>query len=513
LPDEDSAERTLALAGDWEFELKPTLDNSFGDFRLPATAGNRLIGAEARQFKFRENPGQADWHLPAFNDGAWRTETYGHGPHFLKVGPLKDGEQAAEAEKLLLDPAGLVPNIPGAPGQIDPFAPAADPFGSQLGMVPLDPEEHICAALRPQPYEYSLREGVWGEPGHQGYHGLKESVSDDFIMLGRKVVSRNRKNDFDFVAEPGGTRYYLRAFVYAPQPTRARILVGDYKPAAVWLNGKPVLDLKKTVRIIGNGDLLLLRYDQPGRGHFVLQNADVAPTAPAAPYPLAMKWFTLPGVLTLDSEPNPAAVGSSSPQAQGVQSGMMQPVNDPNMMQTGTAMQAGMIPPGTPAGSTVAGYRFTAPPGLRGLRFTTFLADDAVDPIQIWADGQPLTVQLGPRRADGSREVQAALPSPRLKPAAVAIALAPRPGYRGGAAFPEPIQLDCGPGRLPAGDWSKVGALATYSGGAWYRKSFTLSAQQAKQAVTLDLGKAVTLAAHAVRCSAGVRDESMPRVA
>ena len=42
----------LALDGDWEFELKPTMDNRWGDFRLPVT--EPMIGAEARIFRYAE---------------------------------------------------------------------------------------------------------------------------------------------------------------------------------------------------------------------------------------------------------------------------------------------------------------------------------------------------------------------------------------------------------------------------------------------------------------------------
>ena len=38
---------------EWEFELKPSLDNQWGDFELPA--GKRLIGAEVRQLYLSED--------------------------------------------------------------------------------------------------------------------------------------------------------------------------------------------------------------------------------------------------------------------------------------------------------------------------------------------------------------------------------------------------------------------------------------------------------------------------
>ena len=54
-----SSQSTIALDGDWEFELQPTLDNRFGDYHWPPT--QTLIGAEARQFRYADetapNPG------------------------------------------------------------------------------------------------------------------------------------------------------------------------------------------------------------------------------------------------------------------------------------------------------------------------------------------------------------------------------------------------------------------------------------------------------------------------
>ena len=58
-PHAEAPRSMIALDGDWEFELQPTLDNRFGDYRWPPTP--TLIGAEARQFRYADetapNPG------------------------------------------------------------------------------------------------------------------------------------------------------------------------------------------------------------------------------------------------------------------------------------------------------------------------------------------------------------------------------------------------------------------------------------------------------------------------
>jgi len=43
----------MQLDGPWEFELKPTMDNRFGDFRWPPTP--TVLGAEARRFRYADD--------------------------------------------------------------------------------------------------------------------------------------------------------------------------------------------------------------------------------------------------------------------------------------------------------------------------------------------------------------------------------------------------------------------------------------------------------------------------
>lgn len=63
--------QTIAVEGDWRVELLPTLDNKWGDYRLPAS--NEIIGAEARVFDYKPQ-GQKEWNKDVI---------YGFGPQFL----------------------------------------------------------------------------------------------------------------------------------------------------------------------------------------------------------------------------------------------------------------------------------------------------------------------------------------------------------------------------------------------------------------------------------------------
>lgn len=60
----------LRLDGDWEFELKPTMNNSWGDFRLPVF--EKIIGAEARFFSYAEETSDpVGWELADIDDSKW----------------------------------------------------------------------------------------------------------------------------------------------------------------------------------------------------------------------------------------------------------------------------------------------------------------------------------------------------------------------------------------------------------------------------------------------------------
>ncbi len=401
---------TLKVEGPWEFGLKPTMDNRWGDFRLPASQG--MIGAEARRFAIAEeaapNPG---WQAPDLDTSAWQRATYGFGQRFWKLGPIHDGADAAAIEAKL---AALT--------QVDPS-------------VPIEAGGHT---YRWQPYSYSLREGVEGDPGHEGYHGLKELVSDDFIALGKRT---DQWTNTTYVREAKDAhRYYLWATVRSDRDTDARMLIGGLAPSAIWLAGKQVQP-GDTPKLAKGATPVLLRYDDAGRGHFVL--AGGAPGADAKPYPLAMSWYRRADVLPFD--PMPERSGAAT------------------------------------------WFRFVAPPGLRAMTVTAYGS------VEAWIGGERATVsQVG--EAAGARVWRVSAATNQAEASAVAFRIVPTGGCHGGAIIPEPVALDCGVGSVELGDWSKVGALECYSGGAVYRKTVTLTQEQIAGRVTLDLGSLVSSA-------------------
>lgn len=404
----------MRLDGEWEFELEPTMDNRFGDFRLPAT--DSVIGPEARVFRHAIEAGDTDaWTSPAFDDRSWDRVTYDFGPQFWLLGPLA----------------------------ADGVADGLDARLAKLGRV--DPREPIDVAgqlHRWRPYRFSWRQGLEGDPGHQGWHGLKKHISDHFLCLGKR---ENALNEFKYVPEAAGSRYYLWTSATVARATVARIATSQQRegerphasevlaPAAVYVNGARVEDLEQAVALQAGANPVLVRYDRAGRGYFVLNRQATQPPRPERS-PLSMRWFDDPTVIRFD-------------------------------------VHAG--------GNPAEWFRFTAPPGLRAMTIT------ARGGVEAWADGQPL------RKASQGR-FETSCPLPRA--ASVALRVRPETGFCGAAVFPQPIRLECGPGLAAPGDWSQAGTLECYSGGAWYRRTVTLTADQAAGPCSLDLGKVVATA-------------------
>ncbi len=526
----------VQVEGDWEFELQPSLDNRFGDFHWPPTPA--LLGAEARQLDYTEGDP---------TNGPWRKVTCSFGQQFWKLGPL---------------------------------APPADE-----------------AALKPdarwQPYEFSWRWGVEGDPGHQGYHGLKENVHDEFIALGKREFTATSTS---YGQEGGGGSYYLWTTVTAPRDLTAYALTGPLKPAKVWLNGAAVAGA--TLSLKAGVNPLLLRYDRPGRTYFVASTVPAASAEEAEPFSPAAVWIWYPGDtatadrwfrksfelgqvpaharlrLTADNgyevSVNGTIVGNGSrwetvqeyDVTRTLRAGRNEIVvrghNDGGAAGLIAELTAGAVRVGTDrtwrCATTAAGelvdaevvstfaeslwarhaqgpprleapasneqpvfkesplamtwwtntallrfdakagpaqpvgwYRFTSPPGLRALRLR------ADGKVTAWANGQELTPQ-------GDRLV---VPNPAPSPVPVLLRIDQAHGAYGGAALQEPIQLECGPGRLALGDWAKLDGLLSYSGMAMYRKTLTLT--PAKRTV-LDLGHVAASAEVYVNGrSAGVR--------
>ncbi len=120
------------IKGEWDIEIIPTMNNRWGDFRLPAS--DELIGVEAREMSWCPGEG-AKAKLDKAN-----TSIYGYGPYM----------QTTTLDSLV---------------NLDSF---------------LDGE---ISTKGWQNYDFSWQYGVLDSPGGQGYHGLKSKVDDRFLIL------------------------------------------------------------------------------------------------------------------------------------------------------------------------------------------------------------------------------------------------------------------------------------------------------------------------------------------
>jgi hypothetical protein len=397
----------ITLDGDWEFELQPTMDNRWGDFRLPVT--EQMIGAEARIFSYaEETTNLSGWELPDIDDSKWKRVTHGYGQKFWKLGPLPDDIDFAKLDKQL-----------SSLDKVDPQYP-----------IIIDGESYSW-----QTYDYSWRMGVENDPGEQGWHGLKEKVSDEFICLGTKI---RRNNYSGYKREDGGTRYYLWTSAFAEKGCRTTIDMGGLQPDAIFINKKRIEKGNSNIKLKSGSNPLLLRYNTPGRGYFVLKEGANEFTQDV---PLSMKWWNNKDIIPFDVFPEKQ----------------------------------------NPTGW----YRFTAPPGLSSMKFSTNGS------VQVWIDGKK---QIVNKHHSGNDSYVVETGVPIIRSSKVAIKIEQERGCYGGSSIPEPIALECKEGITKTGDWSEGSALECYSGGARYRKNISLSKEQSESRVILDLGRVVATA-------------------
>ena len=233
------AASTLPLSNVWDFELLLTMDNTWGDYELPPTEG--LLPCQVKEV-----------HCGG--------ETYrvGYGPYFLtKEAFANEAEYQSALEQARL-------------GQTEDFT----------------------------PYVFSMRYGVEGLPGHQGCHGLKGQVSDDFLTIG---VPKLTGTGDTFLSYENGFGKVFCADVVCVSDVQATILCGDIKPDQLFVNGKPA-DFNATICLCKGANRIAAGYRTCGRTHLIFAAGDVKPTG----FPLAMKWYRNPAVLAFACPGAPA---------------------------------------------------------------------------------------------------------------------------------------------------------------------------------------------------------------
>lgn len=190
----------------------------------------------------------------------WSEVSTGYGPRFLKLGPLNDNDGLKALEKEIL--------------------------------------ENSSKALKDFiNYEYSERYCIEGDPGHQGYHGLKGIIQDEFIYTGKPEFSITSTK---YIPEEKGDIYYIWTEIKAETPKIGRIKTSTFKPAQIWINGELTND--NSVSLRPGINTVLLKYKGAGRGYFVIESEN-APEDWVQSYPLSMTWYNKTGVYKYDIFP------------------------------------------------------------------------------------------------------------------------------------------------------------------------------------------------------------------
>ncbi len=404
----------VTVEGLWECEFIPTMDNRWGDFRLPVN--DKIIGPEARIFRYSRAAGpKPQWKEPDFDDSQWSKATYGYGLKFWKLGPLPKNQNTAAVGARLADVKVLDPDK----------------------VIEIDGKQYKWS-----PYKFSWRWGREGVPGHQGFHGLKEKISDDFIRLGKEVVHWTGKTHYK--EETAGSRYYLWTSARPEQAARVKIVTGGgITPDAIYLNGQEVKNTNGEYELQAGPNPLLIRYDRPGAGHCVVLAADSKVRQERTP--LSMTWYDHTGLVPLDA-------------------------------LAGERRMMGW-------------YRFEAPPGLSAMTVTT------PGYVEAWVDGKQMEMKTAGKSRNGTERYRFYSEKPIKKESRVALSIQMPSGCYGGSAMTLPVKLHCEKGLIELGDWSRQNlSLKCYSGGIRYGKTISLSRRQAGRRVIIDLGGVVATA-------------------
>ncbi len=223
---------TITLPDEWRFRLSPTMDNTFGDYELPPR--KELLPCQIKSVLYEGR------NVPV---------TYG--PYFL----FKERFESEAGYLSAIDAANC--------GETDGFA----------------------------PYEFSFRFGVFDAPGHQGYHGLKGNVSDDFLTVGKRVETQTSEK---YVPYDRGFGRVFFTNVCAEKAMTARIITGKLLPDALYVNGVRVDGNEVTLKPGKNR--VVAGYRECGRTHLIFAKGEVGPQS----FPLSMRWYRSENVLSYD---------------------------------------------------------------------------------------------------------------------------------------------------------------------------------------------------------------------
>lgn len=285
-----------------------------------------------------------------------------------------------------------------------------------------------------EPYQFSWQYGVKDSPGSQGYHGLKGKIDNRFLILDR------------------GGHQIFRTYVYAPSDGMYVVQTEGVTPYRTIVDGKPV-DIGSALRLAEGWHSLVIAYADTKKEDYRLEDKtsycwddrqrSAVVFLPAGhralkdndPYghTIAMKWY--------DSD----RLAYSPVRGEGIWE-----------------------------------YNFQTAPATRMMDFRV-----NGEILTAMIDGKKVHPGALKRLGEGHYTLSADDSDGKIHE--VTVTAVPTRGYDGAAFFAEPVRLTCGIGRMPAGDWTCMGALKYYSGGIKYRKTMNIDLTSGAR-VELDLG-------------------------
>lgn len=393
----DKTMKVIELDGEWTFLPEPVLDNSYGDYLWPGTPENMGVCTYGAEYQRLDATGKPS--------GLPRYQVFGYGEKFLMLAAPE------------MDMNYVMKHLPGAS--------SPESGGKKYEWTP---------------YDYSWRWGVHGDCGHQGWHGQKGEIDDNFIRLGKIV--REFNGTVRAADDTPVTDYYLYTCVDVSADGLYDAEWGGILPLDFRVNGKDVTPSEKILLKEGL-NRIVLHYDSHGTGRFVLRKAEPAFIADLAfERPLTMKYRGDASLLLFDSRDE--ACGKAS-------------------------------------------FRFQTPPGLSEMEFYSYgIPEVCVDTVA----GEVLCLET---RADGASHYIVSFPKVCQKEAIATVTVPEIWGYTGGALIDGPIKFGCSAGIFHLGDWCTNDALRTYSGAVRYEKTFEMG-QTLPETAVLDLGEVVSSA-------------------
>jgi hypothetical protein len=539
-PASEEDRKEISLDGEWSFRVWPTMDNTWGDFRLPARPG--FMPVETREFRYAEDPAdeglEGGWRKADFDDSKWGRAVYTYGSYWA----VSDAIQLA------------------GPEEFD---------------KPQGPEAWSPSARDWHPVVFSRAFGIEKDPIYASTLGPKSRIPAEFADLGSNSLWSVR---------------YLCTFAYSPKPQKANLSIGCPFAKRIWVNGKLVLDQPPGSPIVSSASVqlgkgwntILVKLMQSDSGRmrvsFALAGGETAsglagwiwdadrerdivyfrkpldlPEEPksARAYITADNGYELyvngrligrelgfetsfweeaeNYALPLRKGRNVIAVKATNLGGPGgllawgtieLASGRKislatdetwlmstSPGSDwqspkaagawvpPTMAGTIDSSTWGMIRWGVDPGEQAAGPRMPNRdlPGIRydpnpdqaSVAWYRFKLPPGMKALRL-SMLVPTEVYVNGVRQDVRKGGLVTLKSP-VSGGVCAIRARQKPGFRAGAVFAGPVQFECGPGKITLGSWHEKG-LPHYSGIGVYRKTFNASKQLVGKSVALDLG-------------------------